>query len=635
MQVFKKAVNALQFQTVFERYAAFIGDESAVLGAYSALVRFILPVIAAVILIRCLKSMGTGECAFECWGYLSLPNGVRVPLHHWENTIGRSKSADVYLEYPTLSRSHAAVIRDDTGAWFLFDLRSKGGVLVNGRKVEGSRRIKNGDILNLGGVELAFIAVTPNEAKEEGEEIAPLVPYPLRTWVTLLFLTLFQALLGFQLCIAAGKALDLGVVLSFLALIAMTWLSYLAMRLLRRRAFEVETIALFLSTLGAAITATSVPSDSLRQTGLLAAGIFLYFLLGWFLRDLGRAVRLRRVVAAGGLLLLMVNILAGTELFGAKNWLSIGRISFQPSEFVKIAFVFAGAATMDRLFARRNLYLFVAFAAVCVGALALMGDFGTALVFFVAYLVIAFIRSGDITAVALSVGAAAAAGFLAISIKPHIANRFATWRHAWDTPFGAGYQQTRAMSAAASGGLFGLGAGEGWLKNVFAANTDLVFAMLCEELGFFMAALAVFALLLFVFYTVHYSSSARSSFYVIAASATCAIFLAQMLLNTSGSVDLLPFTGVTFPFVSRGGSSLIASWGLLAFIKCCDTRKNASFALRAQKQYLKKETSRRTRKEDIDVALSHWGDEEIFETDDDFEDTLDFDLEYDDDLSEE
>jgi cell division protein FtsW (lipid II flippase) len=622
-------VNTVPIESALERFAAFIAGRSAAFGAYSTLVRYILPVLAAVVLIRCLKSMRTGEREFECWGYLSLPNGARVPLRHWENTVGRAKSADVHLEYPTLSRSHAAVIRDDTGAWFVFDLRSKGGVFVNGRKVEGSRRIKNGDLLSLGGVELAFIAADPKESKEEGELLPPPAPAP-RAWVTLLFLTLFQALLGFQLCAAAGESLNTGVALSFLALIAMTWLCYLLVRLMRRTAFEVETIALFLSTLGAAVTATSVPSDSLRQAGILALGIFLYFLLGWFLRDLGRAVRMRRVVAAGGLLLLIVNILAGTSLFGAKNWLSIGVFSFQPSEFVKIAFVFAGAATMDRLFARRNLYLFVAFAGACVGALALMGDFGTALVFFVAYLVIAFMRSGDITAVALSVGGAAAAGFLAMSIKPHIARRFATWRHAWDTPFGAGYQQTRAMSAAASGGFFGLGAGEGWLKTVFAANTDLVFAMLCEEMGLLMAAIAVFALLLLVFYTVHFSGAARSSFYVIAASAACAIFLAQLLLNAFGSVDLLPFTGVTFPFVSRGGSSLAASWGLLAFIKSCDTRKNASFALRAQKRYLKRE-SLRTSKEDFLPGLDgedafesgEYGDDDVFEIDfDAFDDDL-------------
>lgn len=606
------------FQSVFDRFAAFLGSGGPLLEAYCALVRYILPLLAAAIIMRCLRSMGTGEVHGECWGYLSLPNGARVPLRHWENTIGRSKSADVSLDYPTLSRSHAAVIRDDTGAWFVYDLRSKGGVLVNGSKVEEYRRIKHGDVLSLGGVELVFITASPDEEKKNAEELVfhpPVMPQTL----TLYLLTLFQLLLGFRLCVAAGENLKPGVPVSFLLLAVLTWLSYLVTRLIRRRAFEVETLALLLSTLGLAVTASSVPAMALRQIGLLAAGLFLYFFLGFFLRDLGRAVRVRRVVAAAGLLLLIVNVLAGTRLFGARNWLSIGGITFQPSEFVKIAFVFAGAATMDRLFARRNLYLFLVFAGACVGALALMGDFGTALVFFVAYLIIAFMRSGDLATVALSLAGAAFAGFLAISVKPHIAQRFATWLHAWESPYGAGYQQTRAMSAAASGGFFGLGAGEGWLKTVFAANTDLVFAMLCEELGFVMAVLAVLALLGFVAYTVHFAGSARSSFYVIASGAACAIFLAQLLLNAFGSVDILPFTGVTFPFVSRGGSSLISCWGLLAFIKSCDTRKNASFALRGQRQILKKEApGRKGRKKDEAWDLEEVVQEELEQPEDDF-----------------
>ncbi len=77
--------------------------------------------------------------------------------------------------------------------------------------------------------------------------------------------------------------------------------------------------------------------------------------------------------------------------FGARNWLEIGGFSFQPSEFVKLTFVIAGAATLDKMFARKNLFVFIAFAAVCVMALALISDFGTALVFFVSYLIIAFL----------------------------------------------------------------------------------------------------------------------------------------------------------------------------------------------------------------------------------------------------
>ena len=210
----------------------------------------------------------------------------------------------------------------------------------------------------------------------------------------------------------------------------------------------------------------------------------------------------------------------------------------------------------------------------------LMGDFGSALIFFATFLVIAFMRSGSIATVLLAVTSAAMAGTLVLSIKPHVAQRFATWGHVWEDVSGAGYQQTRALSAAASGGLFGQGAGCGWLKNIFAANTDMVFGMLCEELGLIVALCAMLAIIALAIFTVKNAAQGRSSYYVIAGCATVTLMLVQMSLNVFGALDILPFTGVTFPFVSKGGSSMLSCWMLLAYIKAADTRRGASFVVR-------------------------------------------------------
>ena len=217
---------------------------------------------------------------------------------------------------------------------------------------------------------------------------------------------------------------------------------------------------------------------------------------------------------------------------------------------------------------------------MCVGALALMGDFGTALVFFVCFLVISFMRSGSFATLFLAIGGAALAVMLVLTVKPYVAQRFATWGHAWEDPLNTGFQQVRTMSATAAGGLFGRGAGAGWLKNIFAANTDMVFGVVCEELGLIVALCCVLSLLLLAVFSVRSAAAGRSSYYVIASCATVTIFMAQLALNVFGSLDLLPFTGVTFPFVSKGGSSLISCWGMLAYIKAGDTRSGGSFALR-------------------------------------------------------
>ncbi|MDO4749642.1 MAG: FtsW/RodA/SpoVE family cell cycle protein, partial [Eubacteriales bacterium] len=340
-------------------------------------------------------------------------------------------------------------------------------------------------------------------------------------------------------------------------------------------------IAFFLSAVGLSVSASSVPEDMVKQCILLLAGIVLFFLLGWWLRSPRRIRSTRWLAAAAAVGLLALNLVLSEAVFGAKNWLTIGGFSFQPSEFVKILYVYAGAATLDRLFRRRNLFMFIAFSAVCVGALALMGDYGTAVVFFVGFLVISFMRSGSFATVFLAVSGAGLAGFLVLSVKPYIAQRFAAWGHVWEDPLGRGYQQVRAMSAAASGGLFGQGAGDGWLVDIVAADTDLVFAVVCEELGLLIAVFCIAAVLLLAAFAVRSAAAGRSAYFVIAACAAVSMMMCQLGLNVFGSLDILPFTGVTFPFVSRGGSSLISCWALLAFIKAADTRRSASFVVSA------------------------------------------------------
>ena len=127
------------------------------------------------------------------------------------------------------------------------------------------------------------------------------------------------------------------------------------------------------------------------------------------------------------------------------------------------------------------------------------------------------------------------------------------------------------------------------LKNTFAGNTDTVFGVMCEELGLIIAICAVLAILALAFFAVRNSGHGRSAYYSIAACATASMFMVQVALNVFGSVDILPFTGVTFPFVSRGGTSVLACWMLLAFIKAGDTRKGASFVVRPPEAKTKKQ----------------------------------------------
>jgi len=571
----------LRLQEALGHLTDLAGENPQVLWWFFTLVRFVFPILALLILIRAIRGLLRVPHAGERWGQLALPGGGSIPITHWENIIGRAPLADIRLDLPTVSRQHAALLRDDTGVWQVTDLGSKGGTLVNGQPVAGPTPIQMGDSLSIGGVQLLFLPLSREE--EETLTAQRRAEAPLPMWPSLIWLTLFQVLAALQLLLRGGAEIGLSP-LMLLGLTVVMWLYYLILRGAGARGFEMETIAFFLSTLSLAITCSSAPGAVLKQLIAVVLGIFFLVALGLLMRDTARIQKLRWGMAAMAMGLLSVTLVLGQTKFGAANWIILGPFSFQPSEIAKIFYIFAGAASLERLFRKRNLGLFMVMTGFCLLCLALMSDFGTACIFFATFLVIAYLRSGDFATLSLICGGAVFAGLLVLQFKPYILRRFASWGHAWEAASTTGYQQTRAMSAAASGGLVGMGGGNGWLHRIPAADTDLVFGMLCEEWGLLIAVLAVLSILTLAVFAARSCRVGRSAFPTIAACAAGSLLVVQTSLNVFGAMDLLPLTGVTFPFLSNGGSAMMASWGLLAFLKATDTRAGASFAIRSKKK---------------------------------------------------
>lgn len=543
----------------------------------NAFLRYLFPVLALIILGRCARSLLLFHKEPEIWAWLAAPNGDRLPVTHWETLLGRAKNCDVVLDYPTISRSHAVLTRYDDGSWTISDVGSKGGIQVNGQTTS-MEVVSFGDKISLGGVEFTLVPITKEQEVIQAS-VRTRAGDVIRPAFTLILLSLFQILAVLNLALHDTEAAST-ITTGFAVLMAMEWVYFIFMRILRRTGFEVETIAFFLCTLGLAVIASDTPAEMTKQLFCIGAGLVVFLFLCWSLRDLERAKKFRYLAAVGGIGLLLINLVFGVEQYGAKNWIYIAGMSFQPSELVKLCFIFVGASTLQRIMTKRNMFLFIAYSAMVCGCLVLMSDFGTALIFFVAFLVIAYMRSGSFATIALIVSATGFGGVLALRFKPYILNRFSAWGHVWEDALNTGYQQTRSMMCIASGGLFGLGAGRGWLKYVAASDTDLVFAFVGEEWGLLMAIFMILAVVCLAAFVAKSASVGRSSFYTIGACAAGAILLIQTMLNVFGTVDLLPLTGVTFPFVSNGGSSMIACWGLLAFIKAADTRQNASVAVR-------------------------------------------------------
>ncbi len=393
----------------------------------------------------------------------------------------------------------------------------------------------------------------------------------------LLLLTIFQFFSCLPVVFEGGKFYAVNAV-CFLGFTLFEWLYVAVMHLAFKKVnFELEFIAFFLSGIGMTLTASVSKSGHIKQLAAVIIGVVVYDILLWFLQDVKRVMAVRMPLAVFALCFLAGSFLlirfAGSAINGAYNWLVIGgKLSVQPSEFVKIAFIFVGAASLDKLLTSKNIYLYIAFAVGCIGVLFLMRDFGTALIFFFTFLVIAFMRSGDIRSLLFICAGALLGAVLIIYFKPYVAQRFAVYRHVWENYDTSGYQQVRTLIYSVSGGLKGLGVGNGRLRYVAASTTDLVFGMVCEEFGMIVAFAIVISFAIITVYAIRTSRSAPSTFYSIAACSAAAMLLFQTCLNIFGITDILPLTGVTLPFVSQGGSSMICSWALFAFIKAADVR---------------------------------------------------------------
>ena len=388
----------------------------------------------------------------------------------------------------------------------------------------------------------------------------------------LLLATVFQ-LLSFTQVLSKTEENKASLAVILLSFILIEWFYVIIMRVtLGQKSFELEMIAFFLSSVGLSIIATVSFDFAMKQVLYILAGVLIFIVMRWLIANSDRVTFLRMPAAVFAAAVLAFNLVAAQDYNGAKNWVQIGSFSFQPSEFVKIAFIFVGAATLDKLQTTKSVFKYLVFAAGCIGALFLMRDFGTALIFFATFLIIAYMRSGDWKTIAVICVAAVLGAILIISFKSTVAARFATYRHIWETPYDEGMQQTRMLIYSASGGLFGVGLGNGKLRDVYAATTDLIFGMVCEEYGLILGFVILLTFAAILVYTISSAKSARTTFYVIAACSAAGLLLVQTSLNVFGVTDLLPWTGVTLPFVSRGGSSMMSCWALLAFIKSVDPR---------------------------------------------------------------
>lgn len=286
--------------------------------------------------------------------------------------------------------------------------------------------------------------------------------------------------------------------------------------------------------------------------------------------------------ALAGTALLLFTFLFGTEVNGARLWVYLGPIGFQPGEFIKLVLVvfIAGYLAENRALLRDAVlrigpirvpplpYLLPMLAIfVIVMLVVVVGrDLGTALLFFGIFLTMLFVATGRRSYVLIGLILFVVGSVVAYQLFDHVARRVDAWLNPWADPSGAGFQIIRALYAFGRGGLFGEGLGQGLPTSIPYVSTDFIFAAVAEELGL-VGAFALLALTMaLVFRGLRIAMMARDDFSsMLAVGLTVSLGL-QTLIIVSGNLKLIPLTGITFPFVSYGGSSLLASFVILGML---------------------------------------------------------------------
>ena len=298
---------------------------------------------------------------------------------------------------------------------------------------------------------------------------------------------------------------------------------------------------------------------ALRQFAIVLLGAAVTWPVPWFMKRVWQISRIPWVFGLLGILGLLLVLLTGSKSFGAKLSLAVGGISFQPSEFIKLTFVFFAAGMFYRSTQWKQVVAVTAAAAAHVVLLVLSKDLGGALLFFITYLFLLYAA----TSRKLYLAAAAAAGglgaALAYHLFSHVRSRVEVWRNPWADIDDKGYHITQSLFAIGTGGWFGMGLYQGMPKRIPVVEKDFIFAAISEEMG---ALFALCLLLLCLGCFLQFVMTAcrmQALFYKLIAFGLGVMYISQVFLTVGGVTKFIPLTGVTLPLVSYGGSSMLST----------------------------------------------------------------------------
>ncbi len=326
-------------------------------------------------------------------------------------------------------------------------------------------------------------------------------------------------------------------------------------------------ICYFLVSVGMVTLVRLDMETAVRQLIWLAIAILLMFIVVVVIKRARDFGRLNYLMMAGALGLLAFAYLFAHTKGGARNWVSLGPVSFQPSEFAKVLFILVSAYFFSKQRGKWLTLGYIAFAGLCVIILVMSNDLGAALLFAGTFLIMFFAGTGRTLLTLGGLGVAGAGAVASYYMFPHVRTRVEIWENPWMYHRTQGYQIVQGLMAIAAGGAFGAGLGMGYPESVPVNTSDFIFAVICEEFGIMFGIIIILMYLVFIIRGMIIAMNAGSRFdALLVFGATCMLSL-QSFIIIGGVIKLIPLTGITLPFISAGGSSLLACMALVGIIE--------------------------------------------------------------------
>ena len=329
---------------------------------------------------------------------------------------------------------------------------------------------------------------------------------------------------------------------------------------------------------------------AMRQYQIAAAAAIITLIIPFFIHKMHFLNKLTWIYAVVGIALLLAVAILGSTSYGAKLSFKVAGIAVQPSEFVKIIFVFYTASMLYRSTEFIQVVKATAVAAVHVLILVASKDLGAALIFFITYLIMLYVATRNTFYLTGGLACGSAAAVAAYHLFRHVRVRVTAWKDPLSVIHDDGYQVCQSLFAIGTGGWFGMGLYQGMPNKIPIVEEDFVFAAVSEELGGFFAVCLIMVCASCYLMFLNIAMQMRDQFYKLIALGLGTVYGFQVFLTIGGVTKFIPSTGVTLPLVSYGGSSLLSTFIIFAIIQ-------GLYILREDREVLDEEKSGRNRRE--------------------------------------